>query len=130
MMLRLHEEQELSLSQAKHLVYLYGTECQLLIDLMKAKPHLKRPLTPELPYLAVEVVHAFEHEFCKTIEDWVIRRTQLFYSPVWPANHQQLLKTIAQLLEKEMGFSTEELKEQRESLQQRRQEFENLCRQI
>jgi glycerol-3-phosphate dehydrogenase len=54
----------------------YGTDAGELHNLAAEEPALAEPLHPNLPYLAVEVVWAVRHEWARSVEDVLARRTR------------------------------------------------------
>lgn len=60
----------------KHLDGRYGSNAQLVRDLMKSDARLAEPLIPGLPYLAAEAVYAVTHEMATTLDDILTRRTR------------------------------------------------------
>lgn len=63
----------------KHLLRHYGTETASMANLVRAHPKLARPIHPEHPAIAAEVVHHMRREFARTVEDVLVRRIHLFY---------------------------------------------------
>ena len=59
-----------------HLVGRHGTEAVAVLDLCREQPELVERLSPELPYLRAEVVHAARHEMALTVADVLARRTR------------------------------------------------------
>jgi len=60
----------------EHLAGRYGSEAQLVLDLVAADPTLADPLVPGLRYLRAEAVFAVRHEMANTLIDVVTRRTR------------------------------------------------------
>ncbi len=57
----------------------YGSDAHAIQDLMRHDPGLAQPLTPELPYVAAEVVWAARHEMARTVDDVLSRRTRALF---------------------------------------------------
>lgn len=60
---------------AKRLVNVYGTEHVRVLSHAVREPDLLKPLGPDCPVLAVEVVHAVRQEMAVTLEDFLRRRS-------------------------------------------------------
>ena len=73
--------QRLGLSRptSEHLVARYGSEANLVVDLVERDPALGELIVEGLPYLLAEVVHSVRAELALTLEDVLRRRTQVFY---------------------------------------------------
>lgn len=96
----------LSLSQAEHLYETYGSGALRLIDLIRKEPALRRPLVPDLPVLAGEVVLACREEQAVTVPDWLILRSRL---ALLDRNHGRACAgDVAALMARELGWSDEE----------------------
>jgi glycerol-3-phosphate dehydrogenase len=54
----------------------YGSDAAAVLALAKKNPELARPLHPDLPYIAAEVVWAARNEMCRTVDDALSRRTR------------------------------------------------------
>ena len=54
----------------------YGADAEAVRALCAAEPTLSEPLHPALPYRAGEVVWAVRHEWARTVEDVLARRTR------------------------------------------------------
>jgi glycerol-3-phosphate dehydrogenase len=68
---------ELAPATIRHLIGVYGERCVPIIRLMAEQSAWRAPLTPGLPNVGAEVVHAIRHEMAQTLADVVIRRTGL-----------------------------------------------------
>jgi glycerol-3-phosphate dehydrogenase len=60
----------------EHLAGRYGTEANLVLDLLDDDPELAAPLVPGLPYLRAEAVHAVRNEMARSVDDVLSRRTR------------------------------------------------------
>jgi glycerol-3-phosphate dehydrogenase len=60
-----------------NLVRNYGSRYQEVLSLAEDNPAWGRPLTPSLPDIGAQVVHAVREEMARTLEDVVFRRTGL-----------------------------------------------------
>lgn len=72
-------EHALTLEQAKHLLGRYGSDVAHVLDLIRARPDLARPLTHAPDYLRAEVVYAVTAEGALHLDDILARRTRLDY---------------------------------------------------
>ncbi|AXF23924.1 FAD-dependent oxidoreductase [Burkholderia pyrrocinia] len=61
---------------AAHLGERYGTEARFVGDLADATPSLLAPIVEGLPYSEAEVLYAVRHEFARSIDDVLSRRTR------------------------------------------------------
>jgi glycerol-3-phosphate dehydrogenase len=61
---------------AAHLGERYGTEARFVTDLLAEAPALAAPVVEGLPYLEAEVVYSARHEFARTVDDILSRRTR------------------------------------------------------
>ncbi|OXI83844.1 FAD-dependent oxidoreductase [Burkholderia sp. AU31652] len=61
---------------AAHLGERYGTEARFVGDLADAAPSLLAPIVEGLPYSEAEVLYAVRHEFARSIDDVLSRRTR------------------------------------------------------
>jgi glycerol-3-phosphate dehydrogenase len=91
---------------ARHLVTTYGTEVPHVLRLLPEKPTLADRITPHLPIIKAQVVHAARHEMALTLGDVLERRT-----------HVQLLaadqglgaaESVADLMATELSWTPEE----------------------
>ena len=57
----------------------YGSEADAIRTIAGENPAWNRPLHPELPYLAAEVVWSARHEGARTVEDVLARRTRALF---------------------------------------------------
>ncbi|AIO36956.1 glycerol-3-phosphate dehydrogenase/oxidase [Burkholderia pseudomultivorans] len=61
---------------AAHLGERYGTEARFVSDIADATPSLLAPIVDGLPYSEAEVVYAVRHEFARSVDDVLSRRTR------------------------------------------------------
>ncbi|AOL06479.1 MULTISPECIES: glycerol-3-phosphate dehydrogenase/oxidase [Burkholderia] len=61
---------------AAHLGERYGTEARFVGDLADAAPSLLAPIVEGLPYSEAEVLYAVRHEFARSVDDVLSRRTR------------------------------------------------------
>jgi glycerol-3-phosphate dehydrogenase len=79
----------------------YGTDAMAILELAKENSELAKPLHPELPYIAAEVVWAARHEMCRTVDDALSRRTRALLLNARAA--VAIAPAVASLLAKELG---------------------------
>lgn len=79
----------------------YGSDAPALRALIAERPELARPLHPNLPYLAGEVVWAARHELARTVDDVLARRTRALLLDARASS--EVAPTVARLLARELG---------------------------
>jgi glycerol-3-phosphate dehydrogenase len=80
----------------------YGADAPAIQDLAKGNTDLAAPLTPELPYIAAEVVWATRQEMARTVEDVLARRTRALFLNSGAA--LEAAPKVASLMAKELGL--------------------------
>ena len=58
---------------------MYGSDAQVIQDLMHETPSLAEPLHKDLPYTGAEVVWAARQEMARTVEDVLARRMRALF---------------------------------------------------
>lgn len=79
----------------------YGTDAAGILALARENPELGKPLHPDLPYIAAEVVWAARHEMSRTVDDALSRRTRALLLNARAA--VAIAPAVASLLAKELG---------------------------
>ncbi len=79
----------------------YGSDAPAILALANDDPELGKPLHPDLPYLAAEVMWAARHEMCRTVDDALSRRTRALLLNARAA--VAVAPAVALLLAKELG---------------------------
>jgi glycerol-3-phosphate dehydrogenase len=74
---RLADESGLHVARVEHLLRRYGSRCEDLLEEVRARPELGRPLPGADDYLAVEVRYASSHEGALHLDDVLTRRTRI-----------------------------------------------------
>ena len=69
----------LSSSICGYLVDTYGMRAFEVVELVKNKPALARPIIKGRNEIAAQIVFAVQSEFAATATDFLIQRTQIFY---------------------------------------------------
>jgi glycerol-3-phosphate dehydrogenase len=79
----------------------YGTDGVAVETLERADPGLSEPLDARLPYTRAQVVFAARHEFARTVDDVLARRTRALFHDVAAA--LAAAPAVATLLSAELG---------------------------
>lgn len=81
----------------------YGRHWQQLQPYFKttSKDEIK-PWYKELPYYPQELLYSIEHEHCKTLEDYMMRRTSMFYTQ---SSGVEIIDEVLSVLEKKKVIS-------------------------
>ena len=58
------------------LLYLYGSDAKHILKLAQENPDLLKPLSPNLPYTAAELIWSIREEMARSVEDLLARRTR------------------------------------------------------
>ena len=74
---RIAEAGGLHVARIEHLLSRFGAAIDDLLELVRARPELGRPLPGADDYLAVEVVYAASHEAALHLDDVLTRRTRI-----------------------------------------------------
>jgi len=102
----------------EHLAYHYGSRMNDVLHLAEEDPALYARLTPGLPHIAAEIIHAVRHEMALTLEDILFRRTGIgsYGMPGIP-----LIDRISELMGTALEIPREERQLQRERVLMRYQ---------
>ncbi|BCS30857.2 glycerol-3-phosphate dehydrogenase [Luteitalea sp. TBR-22] len=92
----------LSPAQRDRLTQLYGSRRREVLELVRDRPELGRPLMEGAPDVAAQVVHAVRHEACERVADFVLRRSCLTFTS---HRGRPALARIAALMREELGWS-------------------------
>ncbi|MFD6953209.1 glycerol-3-phosphate dehydrogenase [Nocardiopsis sp. TSRI0078] len=76
---RLARDSGLHVSRVTHLLRRYGSSARDLLDLVRDRPDLGRPLAGADDYLRAEIVYAAEAEGARHLEDVLSRRTRISF---------------------------------------------------
>ncbi|MBA2397096.1 MAG: glycerol-3-phosphate dehydrogenase/oxidase [Ktedonobacteraceae bacterium] len=87
----------------EHLGYNYGTNAQVLLDLIEADPTLAERLISDLPYIKAEVIYACRHEMAMTPYDILTHRTSIILED--RQGGLGVLDEVATLMAKELSWS-------------------------
>ena len=96
---------------------LYGRRAPEVLGLLKDNPQWAEPLEPQRPELAVQVAFAVLREEAIHLEDVMLRRLEIGYSPQrWGGSAEKASKVMADLLKWSEGTRLKELERYRQSL--------------
>lgn len=70
---------EISKGSARHILMVYGSQADQVLNQSSNDNDLLKPLSDDLPYIKAEIAWACTHEMACTLEDSLMRRTPLFY---------------------------------------------------
>ena len=87
-----------------HLLGLYGSRANEVIQLAASDEHLREPLSPDAPDIGAQVVFAARAEQCVRLVDFLLRRTLLGFSQ---DQGQSAVARAAALLAEELAWSPE-----------------------
>lgn len=90
-----------------HLAHRYGTESDVIRELINHEPRLAEPLIPGLPYLRAEAIFAARYEMAMTLDDILTRRTRARL-----INRRATLaqaQNVAELIAPEMHWTAENI---------------------
>jgi glycerol-3-phosphate dehydrogenase len=79
----------------------YGSDAEAILELAKKDSELAKPLHPDLPYIAAEVVWAARYEMSRTLDDALARRTRALLLNARAA--VAVAPAVASLLAAELG---------------------------
>jgi glycerol-3-phosphate dehydrogenase len=79
----------------------YGADAPAILELSKENPEFAKPLHPDLPYIAAEVVWAARNEMSRTLDDALARRTRALLLNARAAT--AIAPAVASLLARELG---------------------------
>ena len=88
----------------------YGTETAALLNLVRTDRALSRPIHPEHPALAAEVIHAVRRELAQRVEDVLDRRLHLAAETA--DQGRAAAPAVAGLMARELGWTTERIREE------------------
>jgi glycerol-3-phosphate dehydrogenase len=101
---------------AYHLLDTYGTEYLKVLTYARQSPELLQPLAPDVPALAAEAVYAVEEEMALTLEDFMVRRTELMLFE--PEHGLEAAGRAATVMGEALGWGRQQRQEQIERYRQ------------
>lgn len=90
----------------EHLLQRYGSGVDVLIQAVRERPELGRPLSCAGDYLAVEVWYALAYEDATRLEDVLVRRTRIAMETV--DGGAEAAVEVVELMAAELGWDAEE----------------------
>ncbi|MBI3785612.1 MAG: glycerol-3-phosphate dehydrogenase/oxidase [Deltaproteobacteria bacterium] len=89
----------------------YGSDATALLQLSQDAPHLGERLHPALPYTAAQVVWAVRHEYARTLDDVLSRRTRATFLNVRAALEMapRVAALMAEELERDADWQLQQL---------------------
>jgi glycerol-3-phosphate dehydrogenase len=88
-----------------HLDAIYGGRAGRVRDLAESSGALGARLAPEYPDIAAQVVFGVRHEWCRDVEDFMLRRSYLGFRP---DRGVAALAAVSALMQQELGWSAAE----------------------
>ena len=88
------------IDRADHL-YVYGSDREALLELVKENPEWAEKLHPRLEYAAAEVIWAVRHELGRTVEDVLARRVRALFLDARAA--MEMAPAVAGLMAKQLN---------------------------
>ncbi len=104
----------LSREVAAHLLNIYGGSVHEILGRAAGDPSLMSPIHPALPYLRVEVLYAVENEMALTLEDFMVRRTPIFF--LLPDQGWSVARDVAELMASRLGWSKTRVQQEIDAL--------------
>ena len=94
----------------EHLLRTYGTESAAILNLVRERRELARPLIPGYPAIEAEVIHVARRELAQRVEDVLVRRIHPYYET---RDHGVgSARRTAELLGEEHGWDTARIEEE------------------
>ncbi|SDH41767.1 glycerol-3-phosphate dehydrogenase [Arthrobacter subterraneus] len=100
---RLAEDAGVHVARVEHLLQRYGTQAELVLDLIRDNPELAEPLPGADDYLRAEVVFATTHEDARHVDDVLTRRTRISIES-WDRG-VSAAPVVAELMAPHLGWS-------------------------
>ncbi len=103
---------ELGLPEAtiSHLLRAHGTETAAIYNLISKDRSLMEQVHAEHPAIAAQVVHGVRRELARTVADFLVRRTHVYYETA--DQGRAAAADVARLMGRELRWSSEECKRQ------------------
>lgn len=84
-------------------LYVYGTDTERVLDLLKEHPEWAKKLHPRLDYIQAEVIWAVRNEMARTVEDVLSRRLRALFLDARAAI--EIAPAVAQLMAAELQYN-------------------------
>jgi glycerol-3-phosphate dehydrogenase len=114
---RLAQTSGLHVARIEHLLRRYGTLIEDLLELIRARPDLGRPLTGADDYLRAEVVYAAGYEGARHLNDVLARRTRISIE-TWDRG-VGVAEEAAELLAPVLGWEKDQIEQEVEYYRKR-----------
>ena len=101
---RFAAQSQLSAETTEHLLRVYGTRAEEVLELAKLDASLRQPFSPETGAIGAEVVMAFRNEMAETLADALMRRTMVGMGPAVGIGADV---AAAQIAERHLGWDAE-----------------------
>ncbi|HXY55147.1 MAG TPA: glycerol-3-phosphate dehydrogenase/oxidase [Nitrospirota bacterium] len=98
---------KLSVETVRHLIQLYGSRAQRVLDLVAMDPDLGEAISPESRDIYAQVLYSVLEEGAKTLSDIILRRLHLGMTGT---RGQKQAEKIAEIAGKELGWCREEVR--------------------
>jgi glycerol-3-phosphate dehydrogenase len=99
----------LSEAQVQHLVNTYGSRVAAIFDIIKSDAQWTTQLHPAYPEIKAQIKLAVVSENCLTLSDFMMRRTDLYFSP---DQGRQAIEPVLEVLSALLGWSEAERQRQ------------------
>jgi glycerol-3-phosphate dehydrogenase len=99
-----------------HLGPIYGGRAELVTELAETSAELAAPLAPDYPDIAAQVVYSVRSEFCRRVEDFLLRRSLLGFRPDQGA---AAVEPVSRLMGRELDWSESQRRREVESYRAR-----------
>ena len=97
-------------NQGSHLAQLYGQRAVEVLEITRQNPGLKEQLHPERPELLAQVYFAVQNEMARHLEDVLLRRLEIGYTPQrWGEAPEKASHLMAELLKWDESTRQKEL---------------------
>ena len=100
----------------KHLLQRYGSDWDAVARLCAADARHRDRLVPDLPYLSGEIMHALSEECALTLDDLLVRRTDIFHKA--PDQGLECLERVADIAAARLDWDDARRDDEMESYRQ------------
>jgi glycerol-3-phosphate dehydrogenase len=103
---RIAEENSLTEASVTHLLNRYGSLIEEILDIIEEDSSLAERISPDLPYLKAEILHAATHEGARSVEDVLMRRTRISFEAA--DSGVGIAKEVAKIIGTSLGWGVKE----------------------
>jgi glycerol-3-phosphate dehydrogenase len=103
---RIAEENSLTEASVRHLLNRYGSLIEEILDIIEEDSSLAERISPDLPYLKAEILHAATHEGARSVEDVLMRRTRISFEAA--DSGVGIAKEVAKIIGTSLGWGVKE----------------------